>query len=391
MIKREAANILIDLSKGYYIVVVTGPRQSGKTTLVQQVFSDKRYISLEDPDEREFAEQDPRRFISRFREGAVLDEVQRCPELLSYLQSRVDADRRPGQFILTGSQQFGLLTGITQSLAGRAGLLELLPFSLKEVLNSPGAPADADELLYKGLYPSLYDREVTPASWYRSYMQTYVERDVRQLINIRDLSTFQRFIRMCAARVGQLLNLSSLANDCGITHNTAKAWISVLEASYIIFLLLPHYRNYNKRLVKTPKLYFYDSGFAAWLLGIRDVDQLSIHALRGSLFESWVISELVKGRYNRGFESNLYFWRDSTGNEVDVIVEHGDRLLPIEIKSGQTLTRDAFIGLRKWLSLAGDDAGNAYLCFGGDEGYERSGVTVLPWRQIGDLAAGLET
>ena len=385
MIKREAANALIDLSKGYYIVVVTGPRQSGKTTLVQQVFANKKYVSLEDPDEREFAEQDPRRFISRFSEGAILDEAQRCPKLFSYLQSRVDADRRPGQFILTGSQQFGLLTGITQSLAGRAGLLELLPFSLKEVLNSPGAPVNTDELLYKGLYPPLYDRDVTPASWHRNYMQTYVERDVRQLINIKDLSTFQRFVRMCAARTGQLLNLSSLANDCGITHNTAKAWISVLEASYIVFLLLPHYRNYNKRLVKTPKLYFYDTGFAAWLLGIRDADQLSIHALRGSLFESWVVSELVKGRYNRGLESNLYFWRDNTGNEVDVIVEQGARLLPIEIKSGQTLTQDAFIGLRKWLTLAGDDAGKAYVCFGGDEGYERSGITVLSWKQIGAL------
>jgi hypothetical protein len=191
---------------------------------------------------------------------------------------------------------------------------------------------------------------------------------------------------MCAARTGQLLNLSSLANDCGITHNTAKAWISVLEASYIIFLLLPHYRNYNKRLVKTPKLYFYDTGFAAWLLGIRDTDQLSIHALRGSLFEGWVVSELVKGRYNRGLESNLYFWRDSTGNEVDVIVEQGTELLPIEIKSGQTLTQDAFIGLRKWLALAGDDAGKACMCFGGDDGYERSGITVLPWKQIGNLA-----
>jgi len=385
MIRRDARDILLEMARGYYVVVVTGPRQSGKTTLVQQVFAGKKYVSLEDPDEREFADQDPRRFLSRFPEGAILDEVQRCPELIAYLQSRVDADRQPGQFILTGSQQFGLINRITQSLAGRAGLLELLPFSFHEVQKNKCAPATLDGLLFKGLYPPLYDRMLTPTNWYKSYMQTYVERDVRQMINIKDLITFQRFIRMCSARIGQLLNLSSLASDCGITHNTAKSWISVLEASYLIFLLRPHHRNYNKRLVKTPKLYFYDSGFATWLLGIRDTDQLSIHSARGFLFENWVVAELIKNRYNLGLESNLYFWRDNSGNEIDIIMEKGTKLCPIEIKSGQTLRKDAFKGLRKWLSLAGQDAEDASICYGGNESYNRFGVTIVPWNQIEDL------
>ncbi|MCK5679612.1 DUF4143 domain-containing protein, partial [bacterium] len=235
--------------------------------------------------------------------------------------------------------------------------------------------------------PPLYDRNLKPENWYKGYMQTYIERDVRQLLNTKDLSTFQRFVRMCAARIGQLLNLSNLANECGITHNTAKAWISTLEASYIVFLLQPHHRNYNKRLVKTPKLYFYDSGLAAWLLGIKDVEQLSIHAMRGALFEGWVISELMKARYNAGYQSNLYFWRDHVGNEVDVIIEQGEKLIPIEIKSGQTLSSSAFKGLHKWLKLAANDAAEVYLCYGGEENYERAGATVIAWNSLDQLQA----
>ena len=382
MIKRNAGELLRELARGYYIVAVTGPRQSGKTTLVQHVFSEKPYISLEDPDEREFADQDPRRFLHRFPDGAILDEVQRCPEIFSYLQSRVDADRQVGQFILTGSQQFGLFSKITQSLAGRVGMVELLPFALQEVQQARCAPQTVDQLLLKGLYPPLYDRPLRPENWFKSYVQTYVERDVRQISNIKDLSTFQRFIRMCAARIGQLVNLSNLANECGITHNTARAWISILETSYIVFLLKPHYKNFNKRLVKTPKLYFYDSGLAAWLLSIHAEEQLAIHPARGPLFENWVISECLKNRFNKGKESNLYFWRDRTGNEVDLILDQGDSLIPVEIKSGQTLTRDAFNGLKRWLKLAGDEAGTPVLCYGGDKSYERDGVTVLPWKQI---------
>ena len=385
MIKRDAEEILRKLAQGYYVIAVTGPRQAGKTTLVKHVFARKRYISLEDPDEREFAGEDPKGFLARLPDGAILDEVQRCPELFSYLQSRVDNDRLPGQFILTGSHQFGLLSGITQSLAGRVGLLELPPFTYTELKKARNSPENLDKLLFKGLYPPIYDRELDPTNWYKNYMQTYVERDVRQLINIKDLSTFQRFVRMCAARIGQLLNLSSLANECGITHNTAKSWISTLEASYIVFLLQPHHRNYNKRMVKTPKLYFYDSGFAAWLLGIMNIEQLSIHALRGSLFEGWVISELVKNRFNRGRESNLYFWRDHTGNEIDVIIEQGETLIPVEIKSGQTLSSATFANLKKWLKLAGGDAEHAYLCYGGSDSYNRSETTILAWNSLDQL------
>lgn len=382
MIKRHAQKILLELARGFYVVAVTGPRQSGKTTLVQHVFSSKPYVSLEDPDEREFAQEDPRRFLQRFPEGAVLDEVQRCPELFSYLQSRVDADRQPGQFILTGSQQFGLLKDISQSLAGRVGMLEILPFSLRELLAADCAPPTVDRLLLQGLYPPLYDRALQARTWYKGYVQTYVERDVRLITNIKDLSTFQRFIRMCAARVGQLLNLSNLANECGVTRNTVKAWISLLESSYLVFLLKPHYKNFNKRLVKTPKLYFHDSGLAAWLLNIHDEDQLCIHPARGPLFENWVLSEYLKECFNSGRESNLYFWRDNTGNEIDIIIDQGDKLIPIEVKSGQTLSRDAFRSLKKWLTLAADDAGHPILVYGGDQGYDRAGITVVPWLQI---------
>ena len=371
MIARKALTTILELAKGYPFIALTGPRQAGKTTLSRMAFPDKPYVSLEDPDSREFAASDPRRFLARYPDGAILDEAQRSPELFSYLQTRADIDGRMGLYILTGSQQFGLLSGITQSLAGRVGMVQLLPFSSGELQEAERLPETLDDLLYKGSYPPLYDRALIPAQWYAGYVTTYLERDVRQLINVRGLAVFQRFIRLCAGRTGQLLNLSSLANDCGITHNTARAWISILEASYVLFLLPPHHRNFNKRLVKTPKLYFYDTGLAAWLLGEQSSDQLAIHPQRGALFETWVMGELLKGRYNRSFPSNLFFWRDNTGNEVDVIVDQGLKLIPIEIKSGQTISADYFSSLRKWLSWAEAEAGNPYLIYGGDESQER--------------------
>ncbi len=386
MINRRAEDTLKVLSREYPVVAITGPRQSGKTTLARHVFGKKPYVSLEEPDVREFANEDPRGFMSRYQDGAVLDEVQHCPSLFSYIQSRVDRDKKMGLFVLTGSQQFGMLSKITQTLAGRIGMLQLLPFSLAELKDAVRAPEGIDQLLFKGLYPPIYDRNVSPSRWYANYILTYVERDVRQMINVRDLNTFQRFIRMCAARTGQMLNLSGLANDCGITHNTARAWISILEASYVIFLLRPHHRNFNKRLVKTPKLYFYDTGLAAWLLGIQDPDQLSLHPMRSALFESLVVSELQKGRYNRGMASNLYFWRDSSGNEVDLIVEQGKLLMPIEIKSGQTITQDYFTGLRKWLSIAQKESDHPILIYSGGEGQQRAGIEVLPWQELTRLS-----
>ena len=386
MIGRDATTTLLQLAKGYPILAITGPRQSGKTTLAQAVFPKKPYVSLEDPDQREFANTDPRGFLARYPDGAILDEVQKCPDLFSYLQTHVDLDGRVGLFVLTGSQQFGLLSGISQSLAGRVGLIQLLPFSLSELIAAGSSPDRLEEILFQGSYPPIYDKELTPGNWYSNYVMTYVERDVRQIVNVRDLNTFQRFVRMCAARTGQLLNLSSLANDCGITHNTEKAWLSVLEASYIIFLLHPHHRNFNKRLVKAPKIYFFDTGLAAWLSGIQNSEQIAVHPMRGPLFETWVVSELLKGRFNRGLTSNIYFWRDSTGNEIDVLVENGDKLIPVEIKSGQTVTRDYFKGLNKWLSIGGSASGIGRLIYGGDHSQSRTGFEVLSWRDIARLA-----
>lgn len=389
MIRRLAETALNRLASGYPIITITGPRQSGKTTLVQASFPDKSYASLEDPDNREFAEEDPKGFLARFPDGAILDEVQRCPELFSWLQGVVDADGRMGLFVLTGSQQFGLFSGVTQSLAGRAGRVQLLPFSLSEITSAGLAPESLDEMLFNGLYPPLYDRDIAPVHWYADYVATYIERDVRQMVNVRDLSTFQRFLRLCAGRNGQLLNLSALANDCGISHNTAKAWLSVLEASYIIHMLQPHHRNFRKRIVKTPKLYFLDTGLAAWLLGIQSKDQISIHSMRGALFEGWVIQEFLKARYNQALVSNLYFWRDNTGNEIDILLENGERLQPIEIKSGQTINRDYLAGLKKWNEIAKKDSASidvSCLIYGGTELQQRAGIDVIPWRSITGIA-----
>lgn len=390
LIPRSAESTIRQLAAGYPVVAVTGPRQSGKTTLVRTMFADRPYVSLEDLDERDFANQDPRGFLARFPDGAVLDEVQRTPDLFSYLQSRVDGDRRHGLFILTGSQQFDLLSSITQTLAGRVALVPLLPFTFGELRQAGQAPDSLADLLFTGLYPPVHDRGLEPGIWYGNYVRTYIERDVRQMINVRDLSAFQRFIRMCAGRTGQLLNLSGLAADCGITHNTARSWLSVLEASYIVHLLQPHHQNFNKRLVKTPKLYFHDPGLAVWLLGIQSSDQIATHPQRGALFETWVISELLKARFNRALASNLYFWQDRGGHEVDVLVEQGATLVPVEVKSGQTVVPDFFGNLESWSRIAGEAGGRPWLVYGGDRRQSRANAEVLPWREIGDLVALVE-
>lgn len=385
MIPRTAKIAALKLAAGFPILALTGPRQSGKTTLAQSLFPDRDYVSLEDPEQREFAQHDPRGFLARFQEGAIIDEAQRCPELFSYLQGLVDSRRRMGDFILTGSQQFGLRSGISQSLAGRVGLLQLLPFSMAELAAADLLPDNLDDLMWRGGYPPLYDRPLTPELWFPSYVATYLERDVRQMLAVRDLDLFQRFVKLCAARTGQLLNLSSLAVDCGISHVTAREWLGVLEASYIVMRLPPYYRNFGKRLVKTPKLYFLDVGLAAWLLGIRDPAALNIHAQRGALFETLIVADFLKARYNRAQAHDLYFWRDNTGHELDLLYEQDAALQVVEIKSGATFTPDWLRAAAKWRRLAGETALPPHIIYGGNDSYIRQDIPISSWR---DLAAG---
>ena len=352
MIPRLASSTLRRLAKGFPVLAITGPRQAGKTTLARAEFAHKPYVSLENPEEREFAQTDPRRFLSRFEQGAVLDEVQRCPQLLSWLQQMVDERKRMGDFVLTGSAQFDLMAGITQSLAGRVGRVELLPLSGAEI-GSDRLGTSLDAVLLNGGYPALFDRALQPNDWFPNYVATYLERDVRQLVAVRDLGQFQRFLRMCAARSGQLLNLAALGADCGISAVTARHWLSVLETSYITTRLAPYHANFGKRLVKTPKLYFLDVGLMAWLLGIRDAATLETHHARGALFETWVVSEMLKQRFNAGQPNDLYFWRDHVGLEVDVVYETQAGLQGIEIKSGSTFAPDWPQAARKWTGFAG--------------------------------------
>lgn len=386
MLNRSTFSTAQRLAQGFPVLAITGPRQSGKTTLARALFADKPYVTLEDLEERSFADSDPRGFLARFPQGAILDEVQRCPDLFSYLQGVVDQRGRMGEFILTGSQQFGLMSSISQSLAGRVGLLQLLPFSLAELNDGGVLPATLDEAMLRGCYPPLYDRPVAPGDWFPNYVATYLERDVRQLLAVRDLSLFQRFLKMCAARSGQLLNLSALAADCGISHVTARQWLTVLEASYIVYLLRPHHQNFGKRLVKMPKLYFLDTGLLAYLLGIRDAESLAIHASRGALFETLVVSECVKHQFNAGQVAELYFWRDSAGHEVDLLIPQGSRFMPVEIKSGATFSGDWIAPLRKLSALFGEAALTPGIIYGGDGQYEREGCQVSGWRA---LTAGL--
>lgn len=379
MIQRTAAIRLIKLAKTFRSVAVVGPRQSGKTTLCRNVFPKKPYVSLENPDILEFANSDPRGFLSQYRNGAILDEIQRAPHLFSYLQQVLDETKKKGLFVLTGSNNFLLQENITQTLSGRIAYLTLLPLSLRELKNSKKIKADYGWHILHGGYPEVIAKKINPADWYTSYINTYVERDVRQLKNISNLSQFIKLLRLCAGRTGQLLNLTSLSNDCGIDQKTVAAWLSVLQSSYIIYLLKPYHGNFNKRIIKTSKLYFYDTGVASSLLGITNAKQIATHAAKGALFENMIVSDLLKERFNKGVADNLYFWRDKTGNEVDILLDTAGKLTAIELKAGETISTDFFKGLEYFSSLKTNTV-QKIVIYGGKQEQERSNdIIVKPW------------
>jgi uncharacterized protein len=384
VIKRTLEKSIQKLAKKFPVIVITGPRQSGKTTLVKSLFKNKPYVSLENPDDLELALTDPRRFLAQFTEGAVLDEVQRAPELFSYIQGIVDQSKKKGQFVLTGSQNFLLMESITQTLAGRVALFTLLPFSISELNKTKYEPKTIEKSLFYGFYPRIYDDQLLPKEWLPNYIQTYIERDVRQIKDVHDLPTFQRFLKLCAARTGQILNINNIAVDCGISPNTAKSWLNVLESSYITFTLQPHYKNFNKRLIKSPKLYFWDTGLVCYLLGIQKQQDLLIHPARGALFETWVISEFHKQFYNQGERPPLYYWRDKQ-HEVDLILERSTKLIPLEIKSSTTIQKSLFEALKYWCKLASFKTSKSYLIYAGEKEQDYELAQIKSWKSLPDL------
>ena len=365
------------------MTAVLGPRQSGKTTLARNTFPKKQYVSLESLDSRTFALQDPKGFLSTYSEGAVIDEAQRAPELLSYIQTKVDQDKKRGQFILTGSNQFLLEEKITQSLAGRVSLLRLLPLSLTELNSYNSKTKNLNEVIAKGFYPQLHTEKIRTGRWFNNYTDTYINKDVRLVKNIGNLSQFNMFLKMCAFRTGQLTHLQSLANDCGISQNTAKAWLSILENSFIIKKLQPYYKNFNKRLIKTAKIFFYDTGLLCYLLSIQSPKEINTHSLKGALFENLVFTEIEKHFFNLGKPPPVYFWRDRQGREMDFLIEE-KVLKTVEAKAGQTLTGESFKNTRYFKSLAGAKT-RSYLVYGGDENQTRQDATVLSWKHINRL------
>jgi predicted AAA+ superfamily ATPase len=384
IINRTLKNSLKQLATTYPIVALMGPRQSGKTTLAKLTFPNFKYVTLEDLDTRTYAQEDPRDFLLYYSNGAIIDEIQRVPTLFSYIQTHVDKTNKVGQFILTGSQNFLLLEKITQSLAGRVALLKLLPLDLNELQKADFAleSIQLEKLLFKGFYPKIHASNLSSTIWYSNYIQTYLERDVRTIKNIHDLSQFQLFLKMCAHRAGQLLNLSELGNECGINHNTVQGWLSILEASFIVYRLCPYYVNFNKRLTKMPKLYFYDTGLLCNLLNIQEASQISVHSYKGMIFENFVITDLIKQQLHNNTIIPFYFWRDKLGNEIDCVIEKFNDLILIEIKSGKTIANDFFKGLRYWDKISDQKNYRKYLVYGGKENQKREIANIIGWNNI---------
>lgn len=378
MIPRTLTAKMTALAQKFQVITLTGPRQSGKTTLVRAAFPSLPYVSLEEPDIRQIALTDPRGFLSNYPKGAVLDEIQHTPDLFSYIQGIVDNDQQ-SQFILTGSSNFLLMEKISQTLAGRTAILRLLPFSFDEL---PPGPESYETVIFKGQYPRVYDRDLAPTDFYPAHIQTYVEKDVRLMKNIGDINAFIQFTQLCAGRIGQLLNYAGLASDAGVSPNTAKAWLSILESSYILYRLQPFHANLNKRLVKSPKLYFYDTGVACSLLGIRDESQVNLHYMKGALFENLILNEFVKRSLHRGEQRFPYFWQDSQGKEIDCLLVDGETITPVEIKSGKTLVNTYFDNLKYWRKLTGSPDAPGYVIYGGDQSLQTSAGAFVSWRQL---------
>lgn len=382
MVNRTIVEGINAYMQRYPIVALTGPRQSGKTTLLKGIFPDFRYVSLENPDNRAFAENDPNGFLQLYDQKVILDEVQRVPALLSYIQTIVDSNNMMGQFILSGSQNFNLMKSITQSLAGRVALFKLLPFDMTELKSADLIPSDYKQLIIKGSYPALYDRSIPFASFYANYIETYIQRDVTELLSIRDFGLFRTFLKLCAARIGQQLNIANLSSETGVSVPTLRSWISILESSYIVYQLPPFFKNFNKRLVKSPKLYFYDTGLASFLLGIRNEKTLLESEFKGALFENMIITEYVKQNYHNNLYHDFYYWRDSNGHEVDLLVSNDTAYDAIEIKSTKTILPKQFAGLDFLANIGGDAIRRKILVYGGDSSQKRTHYQVWAWSDI---------
>ncbi len=393
MIPRDLEKPLREVAKQFSAVAVVGPRQSGKTTLVQQVFKKHTYVSLEDLDKRALARADPRSFLrdNATNAGIIIDEIQHVPELLSYMQTIIDREKKKGFFIVTGSQNLLINESIRQTLAGRIAILTLYPLSIHELEHASLLPSRIEEVAFKGTYPRLYSEDISPVKLHENYIRGYVERDLRQIKNILDLGLFQKFLQLCAGRIGQILNLNSLGADCGIDHKTARAWISLLEASYLIFLLNPYYKNFGKRLIKSPKLYFVDTGLACSLLNIKNVQELSAHYLRGGMVESFIISDLFKQSYNIDRKPSLYFWRDLAGNEIDCMIETAHNITPIEIKAGTTVNADYFKQFVYLNKVEGFPADKKIVIYAGQEDQRWPEAKVVAWQNSGDLIKSVST